>query len=116
LGDYLIVGIHNDQIVNQKKGLNYPIMTLHERTLSVLGCRHVDDVLIDAPYSITQEMLSSLHIQVVARACPAGSQPTEDNVEDPFALPRSLGMLTTVYINHTVTGETLTHLISSHIL
>lgn len=38
-GDYLIVGLHTDPVVNQYKGANYPIMNLHERVLSVLACR-----------------------------------------------------------------------------
>ena len=42
--------------------MNLPLMNLHERVLSVLGCRHVDDVLIDAPYEITDDMLGSLNI------------------------------------------------------
>jgi hypothetical protein len=51
---FLIVGVHNDQIVNRYRGGNFPIMNLHERVLSVLGCKYVDDVLIDAPYKITK--------------------------------------------------------------
>ena len=43
-------------------------MNLHERVLSVLGCRFVDDVLIDAPYEITSEMIASLNIAEVVRA------------------------------------------------
>lgn len=39
LGDYLIVGLHTDPVVNQYKGKNYPIMNLHERVLSVLACK-----------------------------------------------------------------------------
>lgn len=39
MGDYLIVGLHTDPVVNQYKGSNYPIMNLHERTLSVLACK-----------------------------------------------------------------------------
>ena len=38
-GDYLIVGLHTDPVVNRYKGANYPIMNLHERTLSVLAYR-----------------------------------------------------------------------------
>ncbi|KAG9408216.1 hypothetical protein AC1031_021460 [Aphanomyces cochlioides] len=64
-GDYLIVGVHNDAVVNKHRGLNYPIMNLHERVLSVLGCRYVDDVLIDAPWEITKEMIASLRLSVV---------------------------------------------------
>lgn len=39
MGDYLIVGLHTDPIVNRYKGSNYPIMNLHERVLSVLACK-----------------------------------------------------------------------------
>ena len=39
VGDYVIVGVHNDQVVNWYRGLNYPIMNLYERVLSVLACR-----------------------------------------------------------------------------
>lgn len=56
------MGIHGDSVVNQRRGMNLPLLNLHERVLSVLGCRFVDDVLIDAPYQITPEMISSLHI------------------------------------------------------
>merc|ERR1712020_402388 len=45
-GDYLIVGLHTDPVVNRYKGSNYPIMNLHERTLSVLAYRCVDEVVI----------------------------------------------------------------------
>lgn len=38
-GNFLIVGLHTDPVVNQYKGLNYPIMNLHERVLSVLACK-----------------------------------------------------------------------------
>lgn len=35
-------------------------MHLHERSLSVLGCRHVDEVIIGAPWEITKDMVSCL--------------------------------------------------------
>jgi ethanolamine-phosphate cytidylyltransferase len=38
-GDFLIVGLHTDPVVNKYKGGNYPIMNLHERVLSVLACK-----------------------------------------------------------------------------
>ena len=64
-GDYLIVGIHSDAVVNRRRGSNLPLMNLHERVLSVLSCRYVDDVLIDAPYEVTPEMIASLRIAEV---------------------------------------------------
>lgn len=53
-GDYLIAGVHSDEVVNAQRGLNMPIMNLNERVLSVLGCAYVNDVLIDAPLRITR--------------------------------------------------------------
>ncbi len=44
LGDFLYVGIHRDDEVNQHRGANFPIMNLHERTLGVLSCKYVDEV------------------------------------------------------------------------
>jgi ethanolamine-phosphate cytidylyltransferase len=67
LGDYVIVGIHNDAVVNQHCGMNLPIMNLHERVLSVLGCKFVDDVLIDAPPIISKEMIDYLQIHLVVK-------------------------------------------------
>ncbi|GFO00997.1 ethanolamine-phosphate cytidylyltransferase [Plakobranchus ocellatus] len=57
LGDFLIVGIHTDPVVNRYKGANYPIMNMHERTLSVLACKYVSEVVIGAPYAVTPELM-----------------------------------------------------------
>ena len=38
-GTYVLVGVHDDKVVNQIKGGNFPIMNLHERVLSVLSCK-----------------------------------------------------------------------------
>lgn len=51
-GDYLIVGLHTDPIVNRYKGSNYPIMNLHERVLSVLACKVSDFFLFIASINI----------------------------------------------------------------
>jgi ethanolamine-phosphate cytidylyltransferase len=67
MGDYLIVGIYNDDVVNSYSGSNLPILNQNERVLSVLGCSFVNDVLISAPPSITAEMMSTLDIAVVVR-------------------------------------------------
>lgn len=40
-------------------------MNLHERVLSILSCRHVDDVLIDGPHKVALEMIASLRIEEV---------------------------------------------------
>lgn len=95
-GGYLIVGVHNDQVVNKHRGSNLPIMNLHERVLSVLGCKYVDDVLIDAPYGITREMIASLKISVVVHGLHKGEYryvPEHGGPEiDPHAVPKEMGI------------------------
>ncbi len=36
---YIVVGIHDDEVINHWKGVNYPIMNIFERGLCVLQCR-----------------------------------------------------------------------------
>lgn len=48
-GDFLLVGLHTDEDVSERRGPHLPIMDLHERCLSVLACKYVDEVIIGAP-------------------------------------------------------------------
>lgn len=36
---YIVAGIHDDEVINRWKGVNYPIMNIFERGLCVLQCR-----------------------------------------------------------------------------
>lgn len=47
-GDYLLVGVHSDESVTARRGPHLPILSVHERCLSVLACKHVDEVIIGA--------------------------------------------------------------------
>ncbi|KAK2188905.1 hypothetical protein NP493_120g04058 [Ridgeia piscesae] len=87
-GDYLLVGIHTDPVANKYKGENYPIMNLHERVLTVLSIRYVDEVLIGAPYNVTEEIMNFYNVHLVVH----GSTPIELNPDgsDPFAVRSSL--------------------------
>jgi ethanolamine-phosphate cytidylyltransferase len=41
-------------------------MNLHERSLSVLACRYVDEVIIGAPWEVSKDMVSlSFSLNVV---------------------------------------------------
>jgi ethanolamine-phosphate cytidylyltransferase len=95
-GDYLIVGIHSDLCVNKMRGTNLPLLNLHERVLSVLGCRFVDDVLIDAPYEISSEMIASLRIaEVVVHGEDGGGEcgVAAENNDDRYKHAREKGIL-----------------------
>jgi len=88
LGEYVIVGLHTDQEVNRYKGSNYPIMNLHERVLSVLACRYVNQVIIGAPYNVTKELIKQFKIDVVVH----GKTPitADKDGSDPYAVPKEL--------------------------
>ncbi|KAB1265955.1 Ethanolamine-phosphate cytidylyltransferase [Camelus dromedarius] len=87
---YVIAGLHFDQEVNHYKGKNYPIMNLHERTLSVLACRYVSEVVIGAPYSVTAELLDHFKVDLV---CHGKTEivPDKDG-SDPYQEPKRRGI------------------------
>lgn len=66
-GDFLLVGIHTDEDVTERRGPHLPIMNLHERALSVMACCYVDEVIIGAPVVITEDLLTTFNISLVAR-------------------------------------------------
>lgn len=45
-------------LCSAKRGAHRPIMNLHERSLSVLACRYVDEVIIGAPWEVSKDMVS----------------------------------------------------------
>lgn len=96
LGDYLIVGLHNDQVVNQVRGSNFPILNLNERVLSVLGCKLVDDVLLDAPYVITRDLIASLKISVVVAGPPPDFDYEADGTTARHAVAKDLDVFRAV--------------------
>ena len=49
-------------------------MNLHERVLSVLSCRYTDEVIIGAPWVITEDLLTSMNISVVVHGSVDESQ------------------------------------------
>ncbi|XP_045464494.1 ethanolamine-phosphate cytidylyltransferase isoform X2 [Harmonia axyridis] len=103
LGDYLIVGLHTDPIVNRYKGSNYPIMNLHERVLSVLACRYVSEVVIGAPYSVTKDLMDHFKVHMVAH----GSTPVapDEDGRDPFLYPKEIGKFKTINSGNSMTTE-----------
>jgi ethanolamine-phosphate cytidylyltransferase len=95
------------QTVNAIKGVNYPLMNLQERVLSVLACRvnnflifstlnyfffkkkenfynqYVDEVIIGAPYSVDDNVLSKVYkVDIVAH----GNTPSLPDIDgkDPY--------------------------------
>merc|ERR1711970_761739 len=62
---YLIVGCCNDQLTNERKGRT--VLTEQERYEALRHCRYVDEVLVDAPWTIDMEFLEKNKIDFVAQ-------------------------------------------------
>ncbi|KAJ1981927.1 choline phosphate cytidylyltransferase [Dimargaris xerosporica] len=109
LGQYLLVGVHDDPTINAIKGANYPVMNLHERVLSVLQCRYVDEVIIGAPYSVTKDVLEKVYkVDIVAHG--KAASPADLDGSDPYQLPKELNIYQE--IDHDASDITTTGIIT----
>ena len=72
LGDFLIVGLYDDDVINQHKGSNYPILSLQERVLNVLAMKYVDEVIMGAPckHRPYSEPLNTTYSPIVGNRIP----------------------------------------------
>lgn len=100
LGNYLIVGVHDDETVNKYKGSNFPIMNLHDRVMCVLSNKFVDEVIIGAPWVVSRELITGFNIKIVVQGTELKSDPSLkkcrkgsiDVDEDPFTISKELGI------------------------
>lgn len=97
-GDFLIVGIHKDEDVKFLRGDDLPIMNLHERVLSVLACRYVDEVIMGAPIVITEDLMKSMNIQLVLHSTLDMDSMNEEQsaryragISKSYTVPKSMG-------------------------
>uniref|UniRef100_A0A1Q3FLN4 ethanolamine-phosphate cytidylyltransferase n=1 Tax=Culex tarsalis TaxID=7177 RepID=A0A1Q3FLN4_CULTA len=111
-GDYLIVGLHTDPVVNVYKGGNYPIMNLHERVLSVLACKYVSEVVIGAPYSVTKDLMEHFNVDLVCHGQTAIA-PDVGNL-DPYAVPKQMGKFMLIDSGNPITTEDIVERIIRH--
>jgi len=109
LGDYLLVGVHGDQVVRDYKSSSmFPVMSLGERSVSLLSCRHVDDVAMAPPVVMNQDFIRALGIKVVIKVVNHSDFVAVDAVHsDRFAVPEKLGLVQELDMS-AVTFETRT--------
>lgn len=90
-GDFLLVGVHTDDEVAERRGPHQLIMGLHERALSVLACKYADEVIIGAPDVISEDLLLTFGVSLVVRGSvhESGDPASE---ETRYAVPREKGM------------------------
>ncbi|GJM88140.1 hypothetical protein PR202_ga04167 [Eleusine coracana subsp. coracana] len=92
LGDFLLVGIHTDQTISSTRGRHRPIMNLHERSLSVLACRYVDEVIIGAPWDVSKDMITTFNISLVVHGTIAENMDFMQDDSNPYAVPMAMGI------------------------
>lgn len=103
-GDFVIVGLHSDDIVKKYKGNKYPIMTLQERVLNVLSCKYVDDVIIGAPFTINAELMDHFNVHIVCHGQIKISD-EEADLQDPYLVPKKIGKFVLIDSGSTMTTE-----------
>ena len=91
LGDYLLVGVHSDDVVAAHK--HKPILTMQERIASVAGCRYVDEVLPNAPWITGRRWLEIHDIQIVVH----GDDYSTEQLKNTHLVPIEMGILRSVH-------------------
>jgi len=95
LGEFVIAGIYEEDVVRRlnKVNISMPIQTLHERVLTVLQCRYVDEVVIGAPFAVTESLIKALGVTVVVHGRhdvdPVKSLP---DIHEPYRVPKEMGI------------------------
>jgi ethanolamine-phosphate cytidylyltransferase len=111
LGDFLYVGVHDDTTINKYRGKNYPILNLQERTFNLLALKYVDEVIIGAPWIITEDLIKSLNIDLIVQGTDnkydEDYYKLSDNLEDPYIIPKKLGIYTEIVSSYDLTNELL---------
>ena len=107
LGDFLYVGVHDDATVNNHRGKNYPILNLQERVINLLALKYVDDVIIAAPWIITEDLIKSMKIDLIVQ----GSNNKFDSEylleHDPYEVPKKLNIYQQIESSYDLTSEIL---------
>eukprot|EP00388_Colpodella_angusta_P003525 GDKJ01012405.1.p1 GENE.GDKJ01012405.1~~GDKJ01012405.1.p1 ORF type:complete len:405 (-),score=109.86 GDKJ01012405.1:2140-3354(-) len=108
-GDFLLVGIHDDSVVERAKGYGFPILNTLERTLAVLALRCVDEVIIGAPWVISEYLLKTFNVAEVI-SCNV-DELAGDGVDigsgDRFVVPKSMGIHHNIESDASVTTEAI---------
>ena len=101
---FVIAGIHDDEVINYHKGLNYPIMNIFERGLCVTQCTYVHGIIFSAPYIPSRTYLSTLPFLTSTATTPhavyhgptafmpSASPDPNDASQDPYADAKALGI------------------------
>jgi ethanolamine-phosphate cytidylyltransferase len=88
---YIVAGIHDDNVINHWKGLNYPIMNIFERGLCVLQCKYIHAIIFCAPFTPNQSFLQTMPWGVPS-AVYHGPTTFIPLTYDPYVAPKNMGV------------------------
>ncbi len=108
-GDYLIVGVHENEAITKRKGPGFPVIDLDERVLCVLAMRFVDDVVIGAPQRPNEAFIKRLGISLVL-----SGKNGEVDTEDSYKYAKELGIYQEIDIGKHLTSRELISRIQSN--
>lgn len=100
LGDFMYVGLWDDDMVRHYKGGMFPIVSVQERLLMLCSCKHVDDVVIGAPFIITPDLIKSLNIDIVVTIIDTAEDTVLEQYQsiDQYAVAKEQGILKEIRI------------------
>ena len=89
-GDYVLVGIHADDVVEGYK--RKTILTMQERMSCVAGCRYVNEVIPNAPLQVDSQWIQKHNIDLVVH----GDDMSEEQLRHLYGTPMDMGIFRTV--------------------
>ncbi|TKA75784.1 hypothetical protein B0A49_03291 [Cryomyces minteri] len=112
---YVVAGVHDDEVINYWKGVNYPIMNIFERGLCVLQCKYVHALIFSAPFTPTPSYLSHLptHTPHTVYHGPTSFMP---HTHDPYAAAKEINIFREVpahAFQHVNAGEIVARILAS---
>ncbi|OOF97711.1 hypothetical protein ASPCADRAFT_163602 [Aspergillus carbonarius ITEM 5010] len=112
---YVVAGIHDDDVINHWKGLNYPIMNIFERGLCVLQCRYIHAVIFSSPFSPSKPYLEAMPVGP-PDAVYHGPTTFIPLTYDPYMAPKRMGIFKETFSHpyqHVNAGEIVNRILKS---
>lgn len=90
MGDYVLVGVHTDEVLTAHK--RKPILTMEQRVASLAGCRWVDEVIPNTPWKFDPTWIEKYDIGLVVH----GSDYSQKQIDYYYKVPLELGIFRTI--------------------
>lgn len=114
MGDYLIVGLYDDQTVRTVKGNPFPVTHLMDRALTVLAMKYTDDVIMGAPFIPSKNYFETLGVSIVVVG-DRSDDPLMTRVFEPHSVAKQMGILHKIDSGSTMTSMDIIERVSSRL-